>query len=307
MWTRLNVIVFAAPATCVAASKLPSEAGSGARLLVASIVTMPPAVMSAPPVTDVATVGSMLALEPKKLRFSAPPVVLLVLASASLRLSALAVTSEEAMMTDDAPPSVVDTLGVPSAVESELEIERTPPPALSMMATARSLALASTSTVSAPAVSGEPGVRTCPSSFAWVEPEASAVGLFEIERLMIPALTLSMLARATLPETAHTSTALAGAASVPVDSTRASVVAFAVASRSELESARPSAAVTTVVTARTSSAVKSVPSKLWKACNLTRPPVERKLPAATALVVVSSVAVTVSKPPATPSASWMPR
>src|SRR5687767_2024003 len=118
---RLNVIVFDPFETSVAALKLPSDACWGASLLVALIVMTPPLIL-APPVTSVDTVGVILALAAKKFRLSAPPVVLLVLASASLRLNARALMSPLVMITDDAPPSVADTPGVPCAVEFESAI-----------------------------------------------------------------------------------------------------------------------------------------------------------------------------------------
>ena len=111
-----------------------------------------------------------------------------------------------------------------------------------------------------------------------------------------------------MPENDQTSTAPVGAASVPLGSSRASVIAFAFAFWVDVATTTPSAAETTEVSARTSFPLtKLTPPKLWNACTATLPVLLLTLPETEAVVLVSSVAFTVSEPPATPSASWMPR
>ena len=135
----------------VAPSKVPSEASAGLTLLVASSVTSPVVlVIDEPPVIVARTVGFIHAVAPNRLMFRRPPEPLDVAASASLKLSAFAEMSPDTMITDEGPPRVTATVGVPVAVDDESLIDSSPPPAFAIPANERSWAFARTSRAPAP-------------------------------------------------------------------------------------------------------------------------------------------------------------
>src|SRR5438270_11464212 len=108
-------MVLALLSTPPTASNVPSDAGEIGGFAEASIDTEPPAVIFAPPVTSVVTVGVIRAWALKPLTVMAPPVSLLVDASASDRPNACAVMLPLVLMIDDAPPKVRLTDGLPVA------------------------------------------------------------------------------------------------------------------------------------------------------------------------------------------------
>src|SRR5918995_2126700 len=170
-----NVIVFVVPLTWLG-SNVPSDDGGSGWFEVASSVSVPPAVICAPPAATAETVGVMLALtlKPTEIR-SRPPEMLVPVASESFVLSACAVMLNVARFLQLPPPRVAVIVGVPLAVALlPTSIAAMPPEICSILASAKSTPFASRLIEDAPA--DVPSVPMMfPRMLAVVLPEDSAV------------------------------------------------------------------------------------------------------------------------------------